>query len=110
LGGKLGAVNAKGLFARERPDNSMIVVAKGEGSIKGVAGHGIKNFVQRGDASNIAHFTAPLNDATGPVRAGDYDRFAPKMPERGRSGIILGAARQTPGQNQSHQKTQGMSL
>jgi hypothetical protein len=104
-GGKLGAVNAKGLFDRERPDNSMIVVAKGEGSIKGATGHGIKNFVTRGDSSNIAHFTAPLNDGIGSVSHTDYERFRPNLPERGRSGIILGAARSAPALAQSRQQS-----
>ena len=93
-GGKISAIGGSALTGREHEPNSMIVLAKGSGSAVGASGHGIRNFVPMGDASNAEHFTSPLfrGDGAG-VEASAYDRYAPRMPEAGRTAAILEAAR-----------------
>jgi hypothetical protein len=77
-GGKTTAIGGEAIGEREREGNSMIVLAKGAGSVAGASGHGNKNIVQPGGERGDRVQFHPLQDGQGKsVEASEYDKFVP---------------------------------
>jgi hypothetical protein len=77
-GGKTTAFGGEALGERERDGNSMIVLAKGAGSVLGASGHGNKNLVQPGGERGDQIQFHPLQNGKGQsVEASEYDKFVP---------------------------------
>jgi hypothetical protein len=77
-GGKTTALGGEMIADRDKPDNSMIVLAKGAGSVMGASGHGNKNLVQPGAERGDRVQFYPLQNADGQsVSAAEFDRFVP---------------------------------
>ena len=78
-GGKTTALGGEMIADRDKPENSMIVLAKGAGSVVGASGHGNKNLTtpESGRGGDRVQFY-PLQNADGQsVDASAYDRFVP---------------------------------
>jgi len=77
-GGKTTTFGGEALGDREREGNSMIVLAKGAGSVAGASGHGNKNLVEPGGERGDRVQFHPLQNGKGQsVEAAEYDKFVP---------------------------------
>jgi hypothetical protein len=77
-GGKTTAFGGEQIGDREREGNSMIVLAKGAGTVLGASGHGNKNIIQPGSERGDRVQFHPLQNGQGQsVEASEYDKFVP---------------------------------
>jgi hypothetical protein len=77
-GGKTTTIGGEAIGDRERENNSMIVLAKGAGSVAGASGHGNKNLVEPGVERGDRVQFYPLQNGKGQsVEAAEYDKFVP---------------------------------
>jgi len=75
-GGKTTFLGGEMIGERDKPENSMIVLARGAGSVAGASGHGNKNLVWEGTGGKVEFYN--LENAQGKtVFQQDFDRFVP---------------------------------
>lgn len=77
-GGKTTTIGGEAIGDREREGNSMIVLAKGAGSVIGQTGHANKNLIEPGSERGDRVQFKPLQNGQGQsVDASEYDKFVP---------------------------------